>query len=648
MLSLVLSESIPFNFTGAFAAPVSYGSELTNMPNKSYNQIFNDVPKTYWAFDYISEMNTRHVLSGYPNGCFYPDNYVTRGEFAKIMTLAAGMDITDPTYSNYADVSIDDWYCPYIEAARYYLSGYSNGETTFYLPEDNALREDIAVALVKLKGYSTTGFDLSILQTMFTDWQSISDGAQKYVATAVEKGLISGYEDGTFRGQDGVTRAETATLLWRAYQYGNGNKNFEQEDENRKNEENVEKNTKTEEKNNSNKNEETAKEKPKKEDVTPAKKQDYDYLIELSSSKLTVDSGDTAEITVTLTDESPDGVDFSQFKSDIPEENIKQNNEGNKNILTVSFDTSEAGKKVYTFSYKEKNKKFTLYTNELKKYTHKVETVASKVSFIHTIDYSNDSKTHKYNMVGAKNSVLYSDGKSIYEADENGSEEIFCVDDVEWQGSELRKQDKLSQKIVSYGYNPVDDDIYVIMQQYASETITLLYNITENEFVVIDNNAAYRAQMVGFYNNGALQTLSGRILKDGSFIEEQYPERLILNCTFIYNNTLYYHKPGVYGSALYKFNLSTNSFERIDTDTSINFYTAAYTTGCLYTVPNSEKLIKKMDTNGDSETVVEFESIRNDDEIPINQLSGLCVDAKENIYFYDDNYECIRKISKIS
>ena len=219
---------ISITVTATFAAPVSYGSELKNMPNKSYNQIFNDVPKTYWAFDYISEMNTRHVLSGYPNGYFYPDNYVTRGEFAKIMTLAAGMDVTDPTYSNYADVTIDDWYCPYIETARYYLSGYSNGETTFYLPNDNALREDIAVALVKLKGYSTTGFDLSILKAMFTDWQSISDGAQKYVATAVEKGLISGYEDGTFRGQDGVTRAETATLLWRAYQYGNGNKNFEQ------------------------------------------------------------------------------------------------------------------------------------------------------------------------------------------------------------------------------------------------------------------------------------------------------------------------------------------------------------------------------------------------------------------------------------
>ena len=79
--------------------------------------------------------------------------------------------------------------------------------------------------------------DLSILKTMFTDWQSISTGAQKYVAVAVEKGLISGYEDNTFRGQSGITRAETATLLWRAYQYGNGNKDFEQTGNNMQKEE---------------------------------------------------------------------------------------------------------------------------------------------------------------------------------------------------------------------------------------------------------------------------------------------------------------------------------------------------------------------------------------------------------------------------
>ena len=231
-LAMVLSAVMP-----AFAAPVKYGAELENQPSKTYSQKFSDVPKSHWAFNYISEMAERGVLNGYPNGYFYPENNVTRGEFAKIMTLAAGLKPDNAAYSSYDDVDSDAWYHPYIETAQYYLSGYTTNGTKLYRPETTALREDIAVALVKLKGYESSNYDLSILKAMFTDWQSISEGAQKYVAIAVEKGLVSGYDDSTFRGQNGVNRAETATLLWRAYQYGNGeNKNFEQQESTTSNE----------------------------------------------------------------------------------------------------------------------------------------------------------------------------------------------------------------------------------------------------------------------------------------------------------------------------------------------------------------------------------------------------------------------------
>lgn len=223
-----LLTAITLVATTVFAAPVNYGAELTNQPTKSYSQTFKDVPKSYWAFSYISEMVSRGVLSGYPDGYFYPENNITRAEFAKIMTCAAGLTIDEKAGTNYDDVIWDDWSVPYIEAAKYYLSGYTTPDgSIYYFPDDLALREDIAVALVKLKGYSTIGYDLSILQTMFTDWQSISEGARKYVSVAIDQGLISGYDDRTFRGQQGITRAEAATLLWRAYQYGNGNKSFE-------------------------------------------------------------------------------------------------------------------------------------------------------------------------------------------------------------------------------------------------------------------------------------------------------------------------------------------------------------------------------------------------------------------------------------
>lgn len=208
---------------------VDYGAEYTNQPTQSYSQTFKDVNKNYWAFNYIEEMVSRGVLSGYPNGYFYPDNTVSRAEFAKIMCLAAGINVESAWYTEYADVYTSDWYTPYINAGRYYLSGYVVNGEKMYMPENMALREDIAVALVKLKGYSTDVYDESILKAMFKDYQSISQDARKYVAVAVDNGLISGYEDNTFRGQNTITRAEAATLLWRAYQYGNGNKVFEKE-----------------------------------------------------------------------------------------------------------------------------------------------------------------------------------------------------------------------------------------------------------------------------------------------------------------------------------------------------------------------------------------------------------------------------------
>lgn len=212
--------------TTSFAAVVNYGSEYTNQPNKQYSQKFYDVDKNYWAFNYIAEMSERGAINGYPDGNYYPENHVTRAEFAKIMCIAAGLSIDDYDSTDYCDVHYYDWYTPYVSIGQYYLNGYVIDGELYYCPDQYALREDIAVALVKLKGYSITGADESILKTMFTDWQSISADARGYVAAAVENGLISGYEDRTFRGQDSINRAEAATLLWRAYQYGNENKKF--------------------------------------------------------------------------------------------------------------------------------------------------------------------------------------------------------------------------------------------------------------------------------------------------------------------------------------------------------------------------------------------------------------------------------------
>lgn len=217
-LAMALSSAIP-----CFA--VEYGQELSNAPVKEYQVSFSDVGKNHWAFQYIGEMVDRKALSGYPDGEYKPDGLVTRGEFAKIMVKAADIEVdVNNTGTVFADMK-KHWARPFVNASSNYMTGYvdSNGNNNFR-PNSQALREDIAVALVKLKGYDTSLADLSLLDTMFADSESISKQVKPYVAVAVEKGLISGYQDKTFRGQNSITRAEAAALLWRAFQYGNANK----------------------------------------------------------------------------------------------------------------------------------------------------------------------------------------------------------------------------------------------------------------------------------------------------------------------------------------------------------------------------------------------------------------------------------------
>ncbi len=222
-LSLVTAAAV----ISAAIIPVSaveYGAEYKTKPSGTYDVKFQDVQRDYWAFNFIGEMQERGVLNGYPNGYYYPDNYVERCEFAKIMVGAAGLRLEDPEYSYFCDVKYDDWFFSYVETAKNYLTGYKSFGENYFRPNNYALREDIAVALVKLKGYDTKSADQNMLKTMFSDCESISESAKPYVAAAVERGLVSGYEDGTFRGQDSISRAEAAAMLWRAFQYGNDNK----------------------------------------------------------------------------------------------------------------------------------------------------------------------------------------------------------------------------------------------------------------------------------------------------------------------------------------------------------------------------------------------------------------------------------------
>jgi len=225
--SALLAILMIFSLTGTvLAAPVEYGEELQNMPENTPTVSFSDLPSTHWAYKYIADLVNRKVFEGYPDHKFRPDRTISRAEFATIIVKAAGLQPKKVNYSSFSDVKVTDWSSPWIETAKDYLTGYrtANGEY-IYNPTAPALREDITVAIVKLKGYDVARLaNRSIIEAMFTDYEGISESAKDYVAIAVENGIVSGFPDETFRPQNSITRAEAAAMLWRAFMYGNDNK----------------------------------------------------------------------------------------------------------------------------------------------------------------------------------------------------------------------------------------------------------------------------------------------------------------------------------------------------------------------------------------------------------------------------------------
>jgi len=178
---------------------------------------FTDVDGTFWAKEEINSMAQMGILSGYEDNSFKPNNPVTREEFASLITRAFYLEIPSGATQTFMDVGTDRWSYAAIEAAKEYLTGYyPPSGRAFFDPMAKATREDVAVALVKTLGYLPDDLQNEYILDNFWDGAEVSPNVKTYVALAVEKQLMGGYEDWTFRPHHPVTRAEAATLLYRA------------------------------------------------------------------------------------------------------------------------------------------------------------------------------------------------------------------------------------------------------------------------------------------------------------------------------------------------------------------------------------------------------------------------------------------------
>ncbi|MDH7478605.1 MAG: S-layer homology domain-containing protein [Syntrophomonadaceae bacterium] len=205
----------------AAAAP-ALGCEEGKKPGKEKR--FEDLSYEHWAYKQILDLVERGVLAGYPDRTFKPGNTVTRAEFAKMMVLALDLPVRECD-SSFVDIKDSHWACSYLEAAKYYLTGYRTSAGDYFRPSTPAVREDMAVALVKALGYEDAEVDEGSLP--FADSWQISPNLRKYVAIAVKYNIMQGDQKGnqrTFRPQDPLKRAEAAVLLAKVMAISQGQK----------------------------------------------------------------------------------------------------------------------------------------------------------------------------------------------------------------------------------------------------------------------------------------------------------------------------------------------------------------------------------------------------------------------------------------
>ncbi|MDD9271393.1 S-layer homology domain-containing protein [Paenibacillus sp. GCM10023248] len=204
----------------------SYNSSYNNGKNNNGNvsgniQIrinFDDLKGAQWAMRYIASLASKRVFEGYEDGTFKPDKSVSRIEAITAAVRLMGLreqaeSATEmATKLNFKDADkIPAWAVGYVAVAL---------ENDLFTESDDSVQPNkeadrlwattLLVKALKLESEAKAKMNT---QLTFKDAKQIPAGSVGYVAVAIEKGLVDGFEDNTFRPNQNVTRAQLAALL---------------------------------------------------------------------------------------------------------------------------------------------------------------------------------------------------------------------------------------------------------------------------------------------------------------------------------------------------------------------------------------------------------------------------------------------------
>ena len=172
---------------------------------------FEDIEGVDWAVEAIIALADKGIIDGKGDYKFKPYDEVTREEFVKI--LVGAMNLSDADYAGnvFSDVSEDDWFAKFVNAAYANNIAEGIGEGKFGVGE-KITRQDMAVMLCN--ALRTKGVTANPAELAFEDNSLIADYAKAAVGTLYGMGVINGVSDTKFDPLANATRAQAAKMIY--------------------------------------------------------------------------------------------------------------------------------------------------------------------------------------------------------------------------------------------------------------------------------------------------------------------------------------------------------------------------------------------------------------------------------------------------
>ena len=184
--------------------------KATFMEDNSMLNFFYDVPNGAYFYEAVKWAVENGITTGVGNDLFAPEQPCTRAQIVTFLWRAAGSPEPKDAASGMSDVVSGSYYEKAVAWAI--ENGITTGTTTStFSPNATCTRAQSVTFLYRALGTAPTTVN------GFTDVAADAFYADA-VAWAVESGVTNGTTDSTFSPNNGCTRAQIVTFLYRAYQ----------------------------------------------------------------------------------------------------------------------------------------------------------------------------------------------------------------------------------------------------------------------------------------------------------------------------------------------------------------------------------------------------------------------------------------------